>query len=354
MRKINCLTIIFISFLAIGCSKTAEPVKKIGMGSRIVNYQADEKVNSLVIPPNLTEPSSQGAFIEIIDASNDDTVITKEAQNVRVMRDKYRRWLMIDKPANEVWALAKDFFRSYNFKIEKENQKIGIFETEYLEIETKVPDKSLGAIRTALSKALKTQYGLPIADKYRVRIEPTEDANISEIYLTLSSIGEVMSGSQRVWQPREKDIELETEMLLKLMVYLGNDSADAITKMQSSISAEKTIASVVTAESGFATLVFPYDKKQSWRFLGWALDELSIDIDDRDSVEGSYFIKVTPSKGLFSKLLSAAGSTKTYQLIVKEFDDSQTYVIFNDLSEENDSDTKNYSNELFNNIASKF
>ena len=353
MKKINYFTIIFISILAIGCSKVAEPVKKIGIGSRVVNYQADEKVNSLVIPPNLTEPGLQGAFIEVIDVSN-DIVIIKEAQNVRIMRDRYHRWLLIDKPTNEVWALAKDFFRSYNFKIEKENQKIGIFETEYLEIETKVPDKSLGAIRTALSKALKTQYGLPIADKYRVRVEPTEDANISEIYLTLSSIGEVMSGSQRVWQPREKDIELETEMLLKLMVFLGNDRADAISKMQSSITTEKTIASVIAAESGYATLVFPYNKKQSWSFLGWALDELGIDIDDRDSVEGSYFIKVNSSKGLFSKLLSSAGSTKTYQLIVKELDDSQTYVIFNDISEENDSDTKNYSNELFNSIASKF
>ena len=353
MKKIKYFTIIFISVLAIGCSKVAEPVKKIGVGSRVINYQADEKVNSLVIPPNLTEPGLQGAFTEVIDVSN-DIVIIKEAQNVRIMRDRYHRWLLIDKPTNEVWALAKDFFRSYNFKIEKENQKIGIFETEYLEIETKVPDKSLGAIRTALSKALKTQYGLPIADKYRVRVEPTEDANISEIYLTLSSIGEVMSGSQRVWQQREKDIELETEMLLKLMVFLGNDRADAITKMQSSIISEKTIATVITAESGYATLVFPYDKKQSWSFLGWALDELGIDIDDRDNIEGSYFIKVNSSKGLFSKLLSSAGSTKTYQLIVKEFDDSQTYVIFNDLSEENDSDTKNYSNELFNSIASKF
>ena len=353
MKTMNYLVIFFVSFIVIGCSKVVDPIKKIGLGSRIVSYEADDSTNSLVIPPDLTKPSSVSLFSESIEVTGSQDILAPIA-NVEVMRDSYQRWLLVDKTSDEVWALSKDFFRSYGFRIEKENQKIGILETDYLEIETKVPDKSLGAIRTALSKALKTQYGLPIADKYRVRIEPTDDANISEIYLTLSSIGEVMSGSQRVWQPREKDIELETEMLLKLMVYLGNDSADAITKMQSSISEEKTIASVVTAESGFATLVFPYDKKQSWSFLGWALDELSIDIDDRDSVEGSYFIKVTPSKGLFSKLLSAAGSTKTYQLIVKEFDDSQTYVIFNDLSEENDSDTKNYSNELFNNIASKF
>ena len=352
MKKINYFTIIFISILAIGCSKVTEPVKKIGIGSRVVNYQADEKVNSLVIPPNLTEPSLQGAFIEVIDASN-DIVIIKESQNVRIMRDKYRRWLLIDKPTNEVWTLAKDFFRSYNFKIEKENQKIGIFETEYLEIETRVPDKSLGAIRAALSKALQTQYGLPIADKYRIRIEPTENPNKSEIYLTLSSIGEVVIGEKTVWQPRKKDVELEIEMLLKLMIFLGDDRAESISKIQSNLVLSETVASVLNSDSGYSTLVLPFDKKQSWKLLGWALDELSIDIEDRDPLEGSYLIKFIPKKGFLSELLST-DSEQIYQLVLKEVGSSQTNVIFVDLSEENEQDIINYSVELFNTIASKF
>jgi hypothetical protein len=41
-------------------------------------------------------------------------------------------------------------------------------------------------------------------------------------------------------------------------------------------------------------------------------------------------------------------------LIVKEGENSQTRVIFVDLSEENEDDTISYSIELFNNIASKF
>ena len=160
-----------MSLLAVSCSKITDPVKKIGLGNRVVNYQSDEKVDSLIIPPDLTAPSSQGAFTEVIAVSDDDNVV-KNVQNVEVMRDKYRRWLVVDLPPSEVWSLSKEFFRSYNFKIKKENQKIGILETDYLEIETVVPDKSLGAIRASLAKVLKTQYGLPIADKYRVRIEP--------------------------------------------------------------------------------------------------------------------------------------------------------------------------------------
>jgi outer membrane protein assembly factor BamC len=255
------------------------------------------------------------------------------------MRDKYRRWLVVDLPPSEVWSLSKEFFRSYNFKIKKENQKIGILETDYLEIETVVPDKSLGAIRASLAKVLKTQYGLPIADKYRVRIEPVKGQNKSEVYLTLSSIGEVVDGALRVWQPREKDVD---------------DRAEAIDKIQSNDVSNEIIASVETAANGYASLIFPYDKEQSWSYLGWSLDELNIDIDDRDSVEGSYFINVAPNKGFFSKLLNAASDTKTYQLIVKEVDELSTYVYFVDLSEEGEDDIVTYSFDLFNQIAAKF
>ena len=352
MKNTNYLTIFLLSLLTVSCSKITDPVKKIGLGGRIVNYQNDENVDALVIPPDLTQPNSQGKFIEVTKDLNDSNEI-KMTHNVEVMRDRYRRWLVVDISPSEAWSLSKEFFRSYNFKIEKENQRIGIFETEYLEIETKVPDKSLGTIRSALAKALKTQYGLPVADKYRVRIEPNKILNKSEIYLTLSSIGEVVIGEQRVWQPRKKDIELETEMLLKLMVFLGDDSAESITKIQSNQDSNETIAEVFTSESGYATLVLPYDKKQSWKLLGWALDELNIDVEDRDSLEGSYLIKINPNRGFLTKLLSTV-SEQSYQLILKDVGNSQTHVIFVDLSEENDQDVISYSAELFNTIAAKF
>jgi outer membrane protein assembly factor BamC len=142
-------------------------------------------------------------------------------------------------------------------------------------------------------------------------------------------------------------------MLLKLMVFLGSDRVEAISKIQSNVDSNESIVSVITSESGYSTLVFPYNKKQTWSYLGWALDELSINVEDRDSLEGSYLITVAPNQGLLSKLLSTV-SDKSYQLIIKEVGELQTYVIFVDLSEENDKDIINYSVELFNTIASKF
>ena len=91
----------------------------------------------------------------------------------------------------------------------------------------------------------------------------------------------------------KKDVELETEMLLMLMVFLGSDRTEAINKIQASTDGNDDLVKVIKSDAGYATLVFPYNKKQSWSYLGWALDELDVDIEDRDLFEGSYFINIS-------------------------------------------------------------
>ena len=352
MNTNSYLLIILLSLFAVSCSKVVDPVKEIGLGSKVIKYQDEETSGSLVLPPDLTEPDYKGDFNKVTPKGK--TVISKKTNNVEVLRDNYRRWLLVDLPPEEVWDISKEFFRSYGFKIEKENQKTGILETDYLEIETKVPEKSLGRIRAALAKALKTQYGLPIADKYRLRIEPHTDSKKSEVYLTLFSIGEVVSGEMRLWQPREKDVELETEMLLTLMVFLGESKSEAINKITKNEELELSSVEVIQAENGFSSIIFPYDKNQTWRYLGWALDEFGIEIEDRDSFEGSYFIKVEPDRGFFSKLINTVGSVKTYQLLVKQTQNLRSQVYFIDLTEENQEEALEYSFELFNKMQRKF
>lgn len=353
MKSINYLIILSVTLSIFGCSKVTEPVKKISLGNRIIDYQADEQVGQLIVPPNLTNPSITGEFSKEIQIESNEPILPT-LNNVEVMRDNYRRWLLVDLPSDQVWSISKEFLRSYGFKIEKENQKIGILETNYLQIETDVPDKSLGFIRAALSKALKTQYGLPIADKYRVRIEPTDNSEQSEVYLTLSSIGEVVNGATRVWQPREKDVELETEMLLKFMLFLGDDMSDSVQKIKSSNEEKIVIISITESSNGYASAFFPFDKKKSWSYLGWALDELAIEIQDRDKLDGSYYITISKNKGFLSKLLSTSSDFLTYKLIVKETDDSLSQVIISELSGQDEQKTIDFSYEFFEKIASKF
>ena len=350
MKTMNYLIIISMCILTVSCSKVSEP--KTGLGSRVIDYQDDDQVDSLIIPPDLTKPSVQGEFSETPQVNN--RVIVDKTETVEVMRDNYRRWLLVELTPDEVWFKAKEFFRSYGFKIEKENQKLGILETDYLEIETVVPDKSLGIIRATLARALKTQYGLPRADKYRIRIEPTSSLNKTEVYLTLTSIEEVVNGSQRLWQSSNKDTELETEMLLSFMIFLGNDMVNAIEKIQATKQVSQAIVSVEESPSRFATLVFPYNKKQTWGYLGWALDELGVDVEDRDTISGSYYINVPLDKGLFARLLSTSADTVTYKLLVTQTDEIYSHVIISELSGQDEQKTIDFSFEFFEKIASKF
>ena len=353
MKTISRLLIIYFTVLLTSCSMLPEPVKKFGLGDRVLNYQGEDTVSSLVIPPDLTEPSFQSDFNDQYSSEN-QTFEGVKADNVELKRDSFRRWLVVDKAPSEVWPWAKEFLRSYGFKIEKEDQKIGVMETGYLENDLNVPDKSLGAIRAGLSKILNTKYGLPIADKYRIRIESLDDPNQSEVYLTLTSIGEVVQGELRVWQSREKDVELETEMLLRFMVFLGSERSKAIEKITNSLEVDKPQVMVNKAENDYAELIFPFDQRQTWDYLGWALDELGVDIEDLDITEGSYYVNIATNKGLFARIMPSSIQTKTYQLFVKELDKANSIVVFNDLSEENEQDTIDFSFDFFNEIAAKF
>ena len=353
MKTITRLLIIYFAVLLTSCSMLPEPVKKFGLGDRVLNYQGEDTVSSLVIPPDLTEPSFQSDFNDQYSSDN-QTFEGIKVDNVELKRDSFRRWLVVDKTPSEVWPWAKEFLKSYGFKIEKEDQKIGVMETDYLENDINVPDKSLGAIRAFLSKSLKSKYGLPIADKYRIRVEESANKKSSEIYLTLNSIEEVVNGGMRVWQARAKDLELETEMLLRLMVFLGSDRFEAIENITNSLEVDKPQVMVNKAENGYAEILFPFDQRQTWGYLGWALDELDVDIEDLDVTEGSYYVNIVTKKGLFARLLPSSVQSKTYQLFVKELDKANSIVVFNDLSEENEQDTIDFSFDFFNEIAAKF
>ena len=65
-------------------------------------------------------------------------------------------------------------------------------------------------------------------------------------------------------------------------------------------------------------------------------------------------INFLTDKGFFSKLLSTVSPRQTYQLIVKQLDESYSQVIFVDLSEEYEKDTIDYSFDFFTDFLEVF
>ena len=212
-----------------------------------------------------------------------------------------------------------------------------------------------------LKKAIAARYALPIVDKYRIRIEPKDNGDKSEVYLSLTSMEEVLTkaGSDdenTIWQSRPKDQALETEMLYRLMTFLGSDHAVAREKIIQAKEAQTLTVSLSKGVNGYAKLTFSLNQYDTWDNMGWALDQLNIDVDDKDVKEGSFYINVarTEDQGLWSRMFGDDAIKKSFQILVRQTSDNETEVYFNDISEENEQATIDFSHEFLGNIAKQF
>ena len=374
------LSTLFLALSLGGCISLGGDDKEedqVGLGERSIGYYSDKTVTSLEIPPDLTKPSSQNEFKlenyvtgiqeDTLSFSEKDNTI-KEASsilrtlaNIEVKKSGDRRWLLVDKKPDAVWNLSKSFFKSHGFAIKKTNKKIGMMETDFLENHPEIPDKSLGVIRSMLKKAIAARYALPIVDKYRIRIEPKDNGDKSEVYLSLTSMEEVLTkaGSDdenTIWQSRPKDQALETEMLYRLMTFLGSDHAVAREKIIQAKEAQTLTVSLSKGVNGYAKLTFSLNQYDTWDNMGWALDQLNIDVDDKDVKEGSFYINVsrTEDQGLWSRMFGDDAIKKSFQILVRQTSDNETEVYFNDISEENEQATIDFSHEFLGNIAKQF
>jgi len=362
-----------------GSDKTEEEKQREAFIDKKINYYSDKTVSSLDIPPDLTTPSSQKAFklSEYVDNVQEDTIsfnkkkaaiqekeelanILKTPSNIKVKKSGKRRWLIVDKKPDVVWDLSKIFLKSHGFSIKKINKKIGLIETDFLENRAEIPDESLGMIRSFISSKLGA-YVLPTVDKYRVRLEPMNNGKKTALYLSLSSMEEVVTNSgskdeNTIWQARPKDQSLETTMLYEFMVFLGGDEAKARDQIVKAKEQEKIAVSLAQGVGGYAKLVFKMNRYDTWSNMGWALDQLDIDIEDTDIKEGSFYIKVvrTQDRGILSRIFGDSAIKQSIQILVRELDSNTTEVYFNDISEENEKKTADFSHEFLGNIAKQF
>ena len=371
---------IFIVFFLNGClsQETKQTIKenRVELGDIKINYYSDKSVTSLEIPPDLTSPTFENSFriSEFANDINPNTVnlTNKEIEDktqkiiaapadIEVKKSGNRRWLIVDKNPEIIWDLSKQFLKDNGFVIKKSNKKIGIMETDFLENKPKIPAKSLGLIRSFLEAQIENvSYTLPIVDSYKIRIEPLDDGKKSEVHLSLFSMAEVISGSGKdettYWQASEKNIALENEMLYSLMLYLGGDTALAREKIVNAKDEGKISVVLLDGLNKYAKLQFKLNLVDTWDNISWALSELNIVVEDKDLKEKTFYIRTarTADKGVFSKLFGEDAIFQSYQIQLKEVGLNQTEVLFNDISEKNETETKDFSYDFFGQIQKLF
>jgi len=372
---------IFLFSLFIGGCFSEEQSRKIKdnrieLGDVKFNYYSDKSVSSLEVPPDLTKPSYENSFrlseiapdvnlneINLTDKDNSNRTIQilKKQANIEVKSYGNRKWLVVDKGPETVWGLSQQFLKEKGFTLKKSNKKIGIIETDYLENKPTIPEKSLGTFRSIMSATIgNVSYTLPIVDKYTIRIEPLNDNTKTEVHLSLHSMAEVITGSgsneSTLWQNKEKDITLETEMLYSLMVYLGSESASAREKILNAKEEGKISVKIQDSIGGYAKLVFDLNLADTWDNMAWAITESNIELEDKDIKEKAFYVQTarTADVGIFSRLFGDNAVQKPFQILLKSISKNKTEVYFNDISELNEKETKEFSYVFFEKILKVF
>jgi outer membrane protein assembly factor BamC len=310
-----------------------------------IDYKSAGKGVSLEVPPDLTQLSKDSRYVitggtvtasgfQVGQAAPGVPTAANTMGDVRIERAGNQRWLVVNRPADQLWGPVRDFWQESGFLLTLDQASLGIMETDWAENRAKLPQDF---IRNTLGKIVDSIYSTSERDRFRTRLERTASGG-TEIYISHRGMMEVYSNTQKdqtIWQPRPADPELETEFLRRLMVKLGAPQEQVRT--QTAAAAARSTSRVATVGS---TPVVMIDEgfDRAWRRVGLALDRTGFTVEDRDRNQGTYFVRyVEPSadrkdQGFLAKLFKRedpAVAPLKYRINLKSQGESTTVSVLN-------------------------
>lgn len=341
-RKMTLNTISRFALLALVASLAACSV----LESDKIDYKSAGKAPTLEVPPDLSQLSRENRYAipgNAVSANayqagvaNAPAIPTAVANigDVRMERSGTQRWIVVNRPADQLWEPVKDFWQESGFLLTTDQRNLGIMETDWAENRAKLPQD---VIRGTLGKLVDAIYSTGELDRFRTRIERSANGG-SEIFISHRGMQEVYTNTrqdQTVWQPRPSDPELETEFLRRLMVKLGVSQEQS--KIIAQASAPAQTARVANV-GGQPVVQINESFDRAWRRVGLALDRTGFTVEDRDRAAGVYFVRYVPPNpdkkepGFLAKMFS---STKTeaplkFRILVKGQGEASTVSVLND------------------------
>jgi len=313
-----------------------------------VDYKSSKKATALDVPPDLTQLSKDnryavpegkgiatasglqaGAAVQpgaiAMPAANGAAIGPVATEAVRVERAGSQRWLVVKQSPEQLWPQVRQFWTDAGFVMATESAATGIMETEWNENRAKIPQD---IVRRTIGRVFDSAYSTGERDKFRTRLERLPDGS-TEIYISHRGAEEVLTGPAKettAWTVRPNDPALEAQFLARLVARLTGATEPAAVK-----TAETTVANAVVAPQHAKLLGDRVEVDEgfdrAWRRVGLALDRVGFTVEDRDRVQGIYFVRyVDPDgankDGFIKRLFSFGDSDKAkeaqrYRVIVK-------------------------------------
>jgi outer membrane protein assembly factor BamC len=296
------------------------------MESDKLDYRAAKKAAPLDVPPDLTQlqkdnryaiPDGRGVATASgmqqqrgagVPAASGEPIGVTGSAAVKVERNGNQRWLVVRQTPEQLWPQLKQFWHDSGFTVATESAAAGVMETDWAEDRSKIPQD---LIRRSIGKVFDSAYSSGLRDKFRTRLERNADGS-TEIYISHRGAEEVLTGPTKEiaqWTPRANDPGLESQFLAKLMVRLtGAPDVKTAEVQVANAAAQPAHAKLVAGATGsYVEVDEGFDR--AWRRVGLALDRVGFTVEDRDRVNGVYFVRyVDPdlagTTGFLKKLFS--------------------------------------------------
>ena len=329
--------LVITALLASGCSVLQEDR---------VDFRSARAAPTLEVPPDLTQLQRDSRFVApggAVTAAGFQlaqpgaaAVPTAAVQvgDVRIERAGDQRWLVVNRPPEQLWSPIRDFWQANGFFLTLDQQQLGLMETDWAENRAQIPQD---IIRATLGRLFDTLYSTGERDRFRTRLERRADGG-TEIFISHRGMIEVFNERRdsTLWQPRPTNHELEAEFLRRLMVQLGVTQEQAQALVAAATPAQPL--SRIETVNNLPVLQLDEGFDRAWRRVGLALDRSGFTVEDRDRAQGLYFVRfvapdATPERaqpGFLGRIFGggaraqAAAAPERYRIVVRSVDNRST------------------------------
>ena len=341
------LLLVFIPILLLGCMSLEE----IPIIDKVTqpDYVSSKKSKKLEIPPDLDEintsneysisgqPTSFKQYQNKDEAKEAANLLQNKKEKIKVVKSGNMRWLVVPASQNQVWPVVESFWEDMGFEVSSSKRK-GIIETRWIaESDLNKDDGALGKFDAWLDALANTGT----RRKFRTRIEDGIEEGTTEIYLSQRSVlkgldehyerkakhyegtvnpdtvyqiqeyksDEKQSNAEIKSNFKEDDLEIQYELLRRLMVKLGNTDLDA---QQLLNNAQEIKRAELISDENYKYIILSDNYSRSWRRLSLAIDMVGFLVEDKNRSDGIFYIKYSnleiddtkpkKKKGIISKL----------------------------------------------------
>ena len=239
MKKLRAAAtaLLFLSAVLTGCQSDLD-----------TRYLDASMGDRLELPPDLIEYEAASSF-ELPEAFSGDDASVRDrvpvlarVESLRLEGSEGFYWLSVEEPVDNLYQMVKNFWASEGYRLIKDEPVIGVMETEWIV-------KEVGSSKTGgnwFERLFDEDDLSAIQDQFKTRIERDEQgrsrifiahrgAEYNYVLETDDKGGPLTTGDDEDsdWRYRPSDPELETEMLSRLMIYLGLQREQADQRLES-------------------------------------------------------------------------------------------------------------------------